>query len=383
MAVVSTTGVSLAAAGVAFVVNILMARQLGPSSRGEVALVLQSAYVLAPVLALGLDRQALRGADSMGGTPRVRHVWITAAVLAVAAALAGSLTALACVGIAACTAYVSIERGVGMARRSLVRFVVVALGLQAWILGASVALFLAEVDDVRWWLGVYVAPAVALLLLTLASRRHPDQLVGPSRTSLVYMAGGLAALLAGRVERLLLPVLSSSRQLGLYMAIATTSEMIAWAARGLGESRVKDFVENRPNRRSMARLAARDAAIFVAAAIPVALGLFYVVIPLLGPGFDSSRPLVIPLCAASVAWCVYLQMSSRWLGSASSLHSLGLDATTTVVTAGLVVALVPSHGALGAAYACLGSYVVMSTAAVAFFPRPTAPTSEYSGPGPS
>lgn len=367
-AMLSTTGVSLAGAGVALVVNILMARELGPSSRGQVALVLQSSYLVAPLLAWGLDRQALRG--DMGAPPQTRHLWVATIVLAAVAGLAGSLVALACVCVAAYTGAITIERGVGMARRSLVRFVVVYLLAQAWILAASTTLYLAHVDDVTWWLAVYVAPAPVLLGLAILDwTRRKGPTTGPSRTSFVYMLGGVSSMLAGRVDRLLLPVLSSTHQLGLYMAIATASEMIAWAARGLGESRVSDYVDRELTRAQLAHLAVKDLWWFGLAAVPVAVGLFLVVVPLLGPSFSASRTLVIPLCAASAAWCVYLQMSSRWLGAGSATRSVSLDLATTAVTTVLVCILVPFYDALGAALACLVAYSVMSVVAVALAPR--------------
>ena len=56
VAAMTTTGLSLVTAGVAFLVNIAMARALGPDNRGHLALVLQAAYVVTPVVALGVDR---------------------------------------------------------------------------------------------------------------------------------------------------------------------------------------------------------------------------------------------------------------------------------------------------------------------------------------
>src|SRR5688500_12078300 len=74
-AVAASSSTALAAAVVAFIVNILIARLLGPGPRGEVALVLQGAYVIAPLLALGVDRQALREPRRTTLVSH-RHVWI-------------------------------------------------------------------------------------------------------------------------------------------------------------------------------------------------------------------------------------------------------------------------------------------------------------------
>ncbi len=372
-AALSTTFVSLVAAGTAFVVNVLMSRTLGPASRGEVALVLQLGYVVAPLLSLGLDRQALRQLPG-GAAPRMSVVWLVAVPLAAALALGGATTAAAGVCVAAWTAHLSVERGVGMAGHHLRRYLGLSLLAQGWILSSSTVLFARDVTDLDLWVAVYLVPAPLLLLSACVPRRgDPGRRFGPSRASLTYMVGGVLALLAGRVERLLLPVLSSSRELGLYMSVATVTEMVAWAARGLGDSRVQTFAADGTSRRAVARAAARDALLFAAASVPVAALTAFVVVPLLGSGFSDARGLVLPLSAASVAWCVYLQLSSAWLGSGTPRQSLGLEATTAALTAVAALVLVPPYGAAGAALGCLLAYVVMSVVAVVLLPRRPAP----------
>lgn len=376
MAAATSTGLSLVTAGVAFLVNIAMARTLGPENRGHIAFVLQAAYVLTPVVALGVDRMALRGVDSSGSRPRQGHIWLISGACALAALPTGSMAVLACVATAATGASLAIERGRGMAASNLRPFVMLALAVQGWILVTSAVLFFGDVADVNWWYGVYVLPApllgCALLVRHVREGAARSPRLGVGRKSLAYMLGGIGALLAGRIERLLLPVLSSSAQLGLYMSVATASELIAWAARGLGESRVSTWVDTDVRRRQLARIALRDLAIFGAAAVPLGVLIAVVVVPLLGPAFADADTLIIPLCVTSVLWSVYLQLSSRWLGAASVTRSLALDLTTSALTTVWVLLLVPDHGALGAAWACAISYGVMIVVAVVLAPQPRA-----------
>lgn len=366
-----TTATALIAAGVAFIVNILMARQLGPESRGHVAWVLQFAYVTAPIVALGVDREALRGGR---GKPNQSHVWVTCGLACMAAALAGSLSVAVCAAAAAVGASVAIQRAVGMAAGSLKQFFTIQLLIQSWTLLATLGLYVFSQDDNRLWLLVYAAPAPALMLYSLRPGITKFNLgvrlrrSSVSRTSFQYMLGGMGSLLAGRVERLLLPAVASAGQLGLYVSVATASELITWGARGLGESRVVGLRHAETSRAEVTTLAIRNAFIFALLAIPLFFAIRFALIPLLGPAFSQASILVAPLCVSSVLWATYLQISSAWLACGTARQSITLDLAAAVMTALFVLLLAPHHGALGAAYACLLSYACMILAALLFFP---------------
>ena len=375
-AVAASSGTSLAAAVVAFIVNILMARHLGPESRGEVAWALQGAYVIAPLLALGVDRQALREPDRTSAISQ-RHVWVLGA-LGIAISLAfASLPLAACVATAAVGASLAIERGTGMATGSLGRFVTLQMAIQVWVLVASTTLYVSNVNDPIWWLAAYAAPAPVILLLSFRFAPRPraddslrQKVLGTvDRKSVTYMVGGFGTLMAARVERLILPVLASTKELGLYVAIATASEMLVWAARGLGESRVVGFMTRTITRSSLARAAVRDFTYFLLLAAPLAAGIHFLLLPLLGPAFAQTEVLIVPLCLASASWATYLQMSAVWLARGSVKQSMRLDVSAAILTALCVTALVPQYGALGAAIGCLVAYTAMVPVAVAFLPR--------------
>jgi O-antigen/teichoic acid export membrane protein len=375
-AIAASSGTSMVSAFVAFVVNILMARHLGPGARGEVAWVLQGAYVLAPLLALGVDRQALREANPTSAISQ-RHVW-TLSFLGVALAVAvWSIPWAVCVATAALLASLSIERGTGMATGSLHRYVAAMIGMQAWILGASIVLYVTHVDDPTWWMAVYAAPAPVLLLLTFrstpSSRVHHGwraRLFGTVDVkSVSYMLGGLGMLLASRSERLILPILGSTKELGLYVTIATASELLVWAAWGLGESRVIGFMSGTLTRTSLAKVVTRDLAFFLVLTAPLAVGIYFLLIPLLGPGFAEADVLVIPLCLASASWATYLQLSAVWLARGTVRQSIRLDIGAAILTIICVTALIPTYGALGAAIGCLVAYTAMLPIAVVLMPR--------------
>jgi O-antigen/teichoic acid export membrane protein len=375
-AVVASSGTALAAAVVAFVVNILMARLLGPGPRGEIAFVLQGAYVIAPLLAVGVDRQALREPRRTAAISE-RHVWILGG-LGMAVALAwGSLPVVACLATAAVGASMAIERGIGMATGSLGRFITVQVGIQIWILAASTTLFISDVKEPLWWLGVYAAPAPVVLFLSFRRRSAPrsggsirHSLLGTvDHRSVTYMVGGFGILMAARVERLILPLLASTEELGLYVAIATASEMLVWAAGGLGESRVVGFLSGPLTRADLAKAALRDFAYFLVMAAPLAAGIHFLLLPLLGREFAQADVLIIPLCLAAAAWATYLQMSAVWLARGSMSQSIRLDVGAAALTAACVTALIPQFGALGAALGCIAAYLTMTPMAIAFLPK--------------
>ena len=375
-AIAASSGTSMISAFVAFVVNILMARHLGPGARGEVAWVLQGAYVIAPLLALGVDRQALREAHPTSAISQ-RHVW-SLGLLGVALAVAfGSPAWVVCVATAALLASLAIERGTGMATGSLSRYVGAMIGMQVWILAASTVLYVTNVDDPAWWMAVYAAPAPAVLLMTSWSNRSSGprpgwraRLIGSvDARSVSYMAGGLGMLVASRSERLILPVLGSTKDLGLYVTIATASELLVWAAWGLGESRVIGFMSGTLTRSSLGRVVIRDLTFFLVLTAPLAAGIYFLLIPMLGPGFSEARVLVVPLCLASASWATYLQLSAVWLARGSVRQSIRLDVGAAILTVACVTALIPAYGALGAALGCLVAYTAMIPIAVVLTPR--------------
>lgn len=373
-AVATTSGTAVLAAGVAFIVNILMARQLGPESRGHVAWALQWAYVVSPLLTLGVDRAALRGLRASTDRLSDVHVWALALVGALIALSLESFAAVMAVATAAVGACIALERGTGMARGSLKRFAWFQVCVQSWVLAASTVLFTVDATDQHLWLAVYAAPAPVLLVHSLWSEftnRHAllRGRFSPTWRSLHYMIGGLGSLFAARIERLLLPALASPRQLGLYVSIATASEMLVWGARGLGESRVAGLVGVSLTRRRLAASAIRDLAVFFLIALPLGLAINFALVPLLGDAFSEAQVLIAPLCISSALWATYLQLSAAWLARGSGGQSMRLDVTAAVTTAIASLCAIPIFGALGAAIACAASYALMIAIAIALLPR--------------
>jgi O-antigen/teichoic acid export membrane protein len=382
-AAAATSVAALSAAGVAFLVNILMARLLGPGARGEVAWVLQVAYVAAPALALGFDRSALRGEASRSWRFLV-HIWVLGAVFSIgSAAIFGQHVAVAFL-IASAGAFLAVERGMGMWANRLGRYLILQVAFQAWTGVASVLLFLFSVHDVDAWLAVYAVPAIFFFLLWLLSAFKQRLRLEPEignydwwRTylrNIRYVPGGISAILAGRVERLLLPFLASSAALGLYVSVATASEILLWVAQGISESKVGREVSSNISRGTVLRVALRDMLLFSIAGVVLAGVLKVTLIPALGASFAAAGVLVFPLCMASAAWATYRQVAASWIARATPTQTSVLEGTAAVLTATCAIIAIPRWGALGAALACLVAYTTMVAVSVVSWPRESVAT---------
>ncbi|KRE43816.1 hypothetical protein [Knoellia sp. Soil729] len=361
----------MAAAAVAFVVNILMARLLGPAARGEVAWILQGAYVVAPLLALGVDRESLRGLTSHSAVSQL-HVWVVVPPVAIAGFLLGGWRIAALVVLAGIGASLGIERGHAMASGRFQRYMGLQLSVQAWTLTGAVILYVTEVSSVDAWLLIYLTPAPLLFGLWLVSIWRGRPVASPARpsriaistASLSHVPGTLGAIIASRGERLLLPVLASNSALGLYVVVATASESLIWFTQGISDSRVAGLVSTRPTRRQIAKSAARDFVVFVCLSLVLALLIALLLVPALGPGFTQARHLVIPVCISAALWATYRQVIATWIARQSAASTSRLEIVGAVLVLLASALLIPAWGALGAAFACITAYGLMIVIAI-------------------
>lgn len=358
-AVGATTAASAVAAAVGFGANVLMSRALGPGPRGEVAFVLQAAYVVAPVMMLGVDRAMLRKDSADGGRdrPATRHLLPTAVVTgAVLLALYRDWRAAAAV-IALATCWLAILRAealrdhdfAGWSRRFLTYQGVVAAGM--------VALYVS--DEPRWyvWLLPYVVPAFAVLgyeTWRAAGRPRPP-FVAVTRTSLGLLPGSVAGVVVMRVERVLMPMLASNAQLGLYVAVATATEPAYWLAQGLADHRSGREAGARGLRTLLRRLG-RDVAVFATVATALGVAVWLLVVPVFGRDYAASRSLVLPLTIATVTLAAYRQVIAWHLAGPVPDDVSRIEIATAVVAVPCYALGIHLWAAAGAAWASLVVY---------------------------
>jgi O-antigen/teichoic acid export membrane protein len=357
-AVGTNTFASGMAASVALVCNVLISRQLGASARGEVAFVLQLAYLIAPFLLVAIDRQTLR-ADSKQESGRLtRHlVPITAVATLLSIAVFQDWRALAPV-IALTTSWLSIRRSESLRDHSFARYVKAYLGYQVFIGVSVTVLFLSGNSDWHWWLLPYALPALIIFFAEVSrwNRASPRELFGHlNSTSLKLLPSTVATIVVMRADRLMMPALASVSQLGLYVAIATATEPIYWIAQALADHRVSRLPEGRSITRFFRSLAT-DAVGFTVVAAAAGVLISKVMIPLLGEEFASAGDLVLPLSIAGVILAVFRQLISWHLSGPSPEIVSVIEVTTAVFALPCYWFAILTGGALGAAWGSLAVY---------------------------
>lgn len=351
-----------------------MSRALGPDARGELAWVLQAAYVVAPVMMLGVDRAALRAdsARERRDGPATRHLALTALVAgAVLLAMYRDWRALAAV-VALATCWLAIERAEALRDHRFAEWSRWFLAYQGVIAVGTITLYLAE--ETRWfvWLVPYVAPACVVLgyeaWRAVARPRAPFGAV--TRTSLSLLPASLAGVVVMRAERVLMPVLASNAQLGLYVAVATATEPAYWLAQGLADHRSGRDSGNR-SRGALLRRLRRDVALFAVVASALGVGVWLLVVPVFGPEYAPSREFVLPLTVATVALAAYRQVVAWHLAGPSPDDVSRIEIATAVIAVPCYSVGIHLWGALGAAWASMVVYTAGLAVALAVASRRT------------
>lgn len=359
-----TTGlaVSALAAGVAFLTNIVMSRQLGPGPRGEVAFVLQLSYMLTPIVLLGVDRQQLRHGGISGDQRLPSHLTVACLTLT-AASLAIFRDWQALVGpIVYVLAALTVLRCGAFRENSFRWYVGCMVGYQLVICAGSLILYFLDVDNWVAWTIPYALPAVVLLAAVAVKQPNafmPRRIfLSVSSHSLTLLPAGVAAVVVTRLDRVLLGVLSTDAQLGLYIAVATATEVLAWLANSLADHRVARYDPHVASRRDLVVMLSRDSLIFGPLAVVAAFAIWLGLLPMLGPEFSSGAGLIAPLCLSAVALALYRQAVSWNLGSAKPKRATILESATASFAVPAYVLGVAMWGALGAAWSSLLVYSV-------------------------
>lgn len=348
------------AAGVAFLVNLLAARTLGPSLRGEVAFVLQLSYFLAPILLLGADKAIIRrNSDDrrseglfVPGPPFLLLATVST-TLALAwvfkdwRAMAGPLGAV--------IAWFSLRRANAVRVRNIGRYLWPFATYQAVILAGSTILFLRGVDEWQAWALVYLC-AIPLLCWAPAP---PVNLRAASR---LRMNAGLTVasvthLFSLRGERLLMPLLSTNSQLGLYVVVATATEPLYWCAQALADHRTGS-VKNGESVFERIRRTLQEMLVVSLVAGLGGLAIWLLVVPAFGETFRSARALVLPLIIASILLYAYRQFASWTLASAFPARTAYIEGGVAASAAVLYPVSIMNGAALGAAWGCVAVYAI-------------------------
>ncbi|MDQ1669006.1 MAG: hypothetical protein QOE40_1067 [Actinomycetota bacterium] len=387
----------LAVATAAFIANVLAARGLAPDGRGELALLLQIAYLSSLGLLLGADRSTVAvfgGAPAHVAVHAVRRLLLrpilcglaitgaTVAVLPLGDRSAWWLSVLLVAAFAVVNAFVRSMRSVAIAAgryRDFVRFTVAG---QLLLLATMALLLVSRVHVVEVWLVAYLVAGALPTLLCFRRWQRADDAASDAGASDAGAADGrirqarregLAVLPAAmadsgmlRLDRLLLPALASTSALGIYAAVGTMTELLAWPLLAYADARLGTWraAADEATLRQRRILVVAVAYVVVAGAVLTAL-IAALVVPLLGDRYEPARQLVVPLVAAAAVYGLSqvlgtLLLAGRRGASASLAATVGFG-----VSALAYVLLIPDHGAAGAAYGSLIGYAASLVAAAA------------------
>ena len=306
----------------AAVVNVLAARVLGPAGRGELAVAVQAAYLLTGMAVLG-------AALAMDTAP-ARRLWRP--VLAAGQAV----------------------------RPAHPEVFVHAMGAAVLVLVGTTSLAVGTAGSATPFPRVSCLALASLLAVCLVLVARPGGGWSAPRWRVAPAAVATVALL--RVDRVLIPWLSSMGELGRYAAVVTMTEVLYWPVLHYVDANAPRWRTARPLRPGLV-LAGASAYLVVSGVALVVLGRL-VLVPLLGPEFAGADALLVPLVVAA---CCY-GFSRVWLALAAPAHATGA-VTSTEVTVGVATVvgcglLVPASGAAGAALAAAVAYALGAVVAV-------------------
>lgn len=374
----------LIVAAVAFVANILAARTLDPSGRGELALLLQIAYMSSLGLLLGTDRSVVvvyAGTPVRTVTRSFVRLLVTPSAICLAVVVAVLIVPVPGIGswriglalallFAVTNAFVRAVRSIAIAagrQQDFLRYALLSNGL---LILAIVSLFLLEVDNSGFWVLAYLVAGTVSTVACLARWAWSGRLAshvgvipgdGPRqarREGLQLLPFALAHSGVLRLDRLLLAGLASTAALGIYASVATMTELIAWPLLAFASSRLGAWRKAHDSGAlPLRKLFVLAAAYCATAAVLMAVTTPLLLLPLLGPAYRSAGELVLPLVAAAGVFgmahlvaSVLIAIRRNSLASVAEVVGFGVSVVSYVV-------LIGHYGVLGAAYGSLVGYL--------------------------
>jgi O-antigen/teichoic acid export membrane protein len=388
---------------------LITSRALGAVGRGEIVFLTTMALLSANVALLGVQEA---NANFAGVEPRSRPALLTNSIL-----LAVAFGAAAAVGVAV---IVNVFPSTGGEVSDWIRWVALAsipmLVLQtyvqllaqadygfrltnlAWLFGPIVnvcvngALALAGVLSVQSVVATWVAGQGVATAFVLWSLARAYGLARPSaqlakRTlgfGLKSHLGRVMMLGNYRLDQWLLGILAGPRELGVYSVAVVWSETLFFLPTALSMVQRPDLVRASPQRAAEATATVFRGAVLLTTL--AGIGLFAIApalcVGLFGVDFRDSAIDLRILVFGGIGIVALKQLGSSLTAQRRPLLSTAGIGVALVTTVALDFALIPSHGAVGAAIASTAAYTaggiaiavifvrVFGTGAAALVPRP-------------
>ncbi|WP_143336613.1 lipopolysaccharide biosynthesis protein [Corynebacterium pacaense] len=382
-AVVLVGGQLLAAVG-ALAVNLLAARVLDPSARGDLAYALQLSYFVSVFAVMGLERPFMASrTGAFNPEYRVFVRLITPGTIAVipcvviATAFSPFSTSWLWVGAGVIAVYVALNSLTMSVRVAYVtsmdwrRFGFNAIAAQLIIIAGAGLLVILGVSDPVAWMGIYAASGIpAVVLLWLAVRRGPEpewptdeQRRALRRRGWVLLPSAFSNTAMMHSDRLLLPILSSSAELGLYVTVATVLQMATWPVQQWVDASLRRWSQTMRDRSlSMGPLLLQSFLLLVAMSAIMGVAAYLMILFVLPDTYRAATTVILPLAIASVIFGLTRVQQGILIALGAEGRVSAVEILGTAVSLLAYVALIPGYGMLGAAY---GSIIGYSACAVA------------------
>lgn len=371
------------AAGGAVAVNLLAAVVLSPAGRGDLAFALQLAYFLSVFAVMGLERPFIASRSGGFGTEyRVFARMVTPGTLCVlpiafiAAALSPFSTRWMWMGVIAIAAYVALNSLVHALRVAYVCsrewkwFAVNAIVTQLIIVVGAVLLVLIGINDPVVWMWAYAASAVPTAVLLFVAPR-PSKHLEPTRTEKrglrrrgwVLLPSEFSNSAMLRSDRLLLPILSSSAALGLYVTVATVLEMATWPVQQWVDASLRNWSQGFSSHSfPVVRIIARSVLLLVASAAVLAAAAYAMIVIVLPDSYAPAAAAIIPLAVSAVIFGVTRVQQGLLIAADSPGTVSVVEIIGTVASLIAYITLIPHYGMFGAAYGSIIGYAVCAAA---------------------
>jgi O-antigen/teichoic acid export membrane protein len=379
------------AAIVAFAMNVMSARVMAPAGRGTLALLLQITFLLSVIAMLGIERPyvARRQVPFATAITELELLLRPGFLFAAASLLVGvGLAASGHLELGIASALVSVYlfgnmyyqaiRTAFIASGAVKYFIISALVSQVGLFLLGIIFLVTDVRDPHIWFLAYAA--VSFTSVVIAWLNRDGAVAGPLRsdpTLQVIRSQGLKLLPASlgntamlRSDRLLLPLLASTSELGIYVVVATVMEMGTWPVQQWVDASLRKWnlaISRTPSQGFI--LMAKAGAVVAALSLAFGVLAYETVIRVLPVAYHQSLVLIVPLGIASVFYAMTRVQQGLLVAQGHAGRVSAVEATGMIASVAMYVLLIPGHGAMGAALGSLIGYFACLVAGAVVFAR--------------